>query len=685
MKLLSLSLCLIGLTSLSLNAQDVMTPETLWNLGRVSLDDANEHAVIYGVTNYDLDENKGNRNLYMVNKASGEVTQLTDLDGGEYQAFFFRGGQSVGFLYQDQLHSVDPRTGEIKALTAIEGGVSDAKCVELKEGRLVMAFVTSVSMEKTPLERRPHLPMANYAVYDELMYRHWNQWTDYQFNHIAVAVIDPLSDQPVTEMVDIMAGEAVHAPMPPFGGSESFDISPDGRFIAYASKKSSSKLDFATSTDSKIYLHDRTSHVTATVHGLDGYDNNPQFSPDGQWLAFTAMAEDGYESDINQLYIVASDDAGKVQTLDPVMETEYVSEFQWLSNSSIVYRDQHEATQHIHRLDLLKGKRGLSKQHIVDLTSGDYNYGHFIAKGKHVVAQRQDMNHANELYLFSSKKASDVQALTHVNDSIYDALDLCKVEKRWIPTSDGGSMLTWVIYPPHFDASKTYPTLLYCQGGPQSPVSQFYSFRWNFQLMASQGYIVVAPNRHGVPSFGKAWNEQISGDWGGQAMEDYLAAIDTLAKEPYVDKANLGAVGASYGGYSVYMLAGIHENRFAALISHCGLFDMKSWYLSTEEMFFANKDLGGPFWQDNEPLSYSKHNPINYVQHWTSPLLVIHGANDFRVPVNQGMEAFQAAQLRGIPSRFLYFPEEGHWVQSPQNGLVWHDEFFGWLKQWLKD
>jgi dipeptidyl aminopeptidase/acylaminoacyl peptidase len=246
-------------------------------------------------------------------------------------------------------------------------------------------------------------------------------------------------------------------------------------------------------------------------------------------------------------------------------------------------------------------------------------------------------------------------------------------------------MLTWVIYPPHFDASKTYPTLLYCQGGPQSPVSQFYSFRWNFQLMASQGYIVVAPNRHGVPSFGKAWNEQISGDWGGQAMEDYLAAIDTLAKEPYVDKANLGAVGASYGGYSVYMLAGIHENRFAALISHCGLFDMKSWYLSTEEMFFANKDLGGPFWQDNEPPSYSKHNPINYVQHWTSPLLVIHGANDFRVPVNQGMEAFQAAQLRGIPSRFLYFPEEGHWVQSPQNGLVWHDEFFGWLKKWLKD
>ena len=342
-------------------------------------------------------------------------------------------------------------------------------------------------------------------------------------------------------------------------------------------------------------------------------------------------------------------------------------------------------TAAVNNKDLIKGKNGLAARRTKELTNGDFNYGEFGVSGDLIITERQDHNNATEIFKINSKKYVSPAPLTKVNKGIYDSIEIGNVEKRWISTSDGKKMLTWVFFPPNFDAEKKYPTLLYCQGGPQAAISSFYSFRWNFQLMAAKGYIVVAPNRHGVPGFGKEWNEQISNDWGGQAMRDYLAAIDTLAQESYVDENKLGAIGASYGGYSVYMLAGIHNNRFKALISHCGLFNMESWYLSTEEMFFANKDVGGPYWQANVPKAYTEFNPRNFVQNWTAPLLVIHGGKDFRVPVNQGIEAYQAAQLRGIPSRFLHFQNEGHWILNPQNGLVWHSEFFSWLDKWLKD
>ncbi len=497
-------------------------------------------------------------------------------------------------------------------------------------------------------------------------------------------VVDPTKTTATGKFTDIMAGEKAHSPLPPFGGAESFDVSPDGRFIVYASKKVESGKEFALHTDSKLYLYDRETGRTSTLNGLDGYDNHPSFSPDGKWLAFVAMPEDGYESDVNQLYIVDVASAGEKRELQPVVSAEYINDFKWISTSSIIFNETTQGTQQLRRLDLMTGKNGLAAKKVTALTSGDYNYGGFGVSGNTLIAERQDQNHATELFVLNAKKEEAPGAFTLENADLYSQLAMGDIQKRWIKTSDGGNMLTWVFLPPNFDPEKKYPTLLYCQGGPQSAVSAFYSYRWNFQLMAAQGYIVVAPNRHGVPGFGKEWNEQISQDWGGQAMRDYLAAIDTVAKESYVDANNLGAVGASYGGYSVYMLAGIHENRFKALISHCGLFDMKSWYLTTEELFFANKDVGGPYWTADVPKAYTDYNPMNFVQNWTAPLLVIHGGNDFRVPVNQGMEAYQAAQLRGIPSRFLYFPEEGHWVLSPQNGLVWHAEFFSWLDKWLK-
>ena len=666
---------------------EVMTPQKLWELGRVSLDDVSENGlVLYGVSHYDTDANRGNRDLYIGEIASGELSVLRETKASEYGAFFLRGGERIGYFSGGQLwlDKVNDISYLPLPLTDVEGGLGDAKVVELNDGRLLVTFVTRVQLDQTPAERHPEAPKANYAVYDDLMYRHWDSWTDYSYNHIAYMVVDPTKTSATGKFTDIMAGEKVHSPLPPFGGAESFDVSPDGRFIVYASKKVASGKEFALHTDSKLYLYDRETGRTSTLNGLDGYDNHPSFSPDGKWLAFVAMPEDGYESDVNQLYIVDVASAGEKRELQPVISAEYINDFKWISSSSIIFNETTQGTQQLRRLDLMTGKNGLAAKKVTALTSGDYNYGGFGVSGNTLIAERQDQNHATELFVLNAKKEEAPGAFTLENADLYSQLAMGDIQKRWIKTSDGGSMLTWVFLPPNFDPEKKYPTLLYCQGGPQSAVSAFYSYRWNFQLMAAQGYIVVAPNRHGVPGFGKEWNEQISQDWGGQAMRDYLAAIDTVAKESYVDANNLGAVGASYGGYSVYMLAGIHENRFKALISHCGLFDMKSWYLTTEELFFANKDVGGPYWTADVPKAYTDYNPMNFVHNWTAPLLVIHGGNDFRVPVNQGMEAYQAAQLRGIPSRFLYFPEEGHWVLSPQNGLVWHAEFFSWLESWLK-
>ena len=689
----SITILFIAILPIMLSAQESenksikMTSETLWELGRVSLDHVSNGKALFGVTNYNLEENKGNRELFIADLKSNKTTQLTNSKTSKYSGFIIRGGNSYVYIQKGQLYisKVNSENSEkAKKLTAIKGGIDNAKIVELDDGRILIAFSARVKLDETPLERHPDKPMAEYSIHDDLMYRHWDRWTDYSYNHIAFSIIDLNNKSPKTNYTDIMEGERFHSPMPPFGGSESFDISANGRYILYASKKLIGK-DFTTHTNSKIYLYDRETKRTSTLNGLEGYDNNPTFSPNGQNIAFTAMPEDGYESDVNQLYIIPTDQCGEKRTITPIIPAEYINNYKWIDNKTIIYNETIEATQQIRRLDLIKGKNGLAARKIKELTKGDFNYGKFGVSGDLIISERQDHNNATEILKINIKKYVLPTKLTTVNDSIYNSIEVGNVEKRWINTSDGKKMLTWVFFPPDFDEDKKYPTLLYCQGGPQAAISSFYSFRWNFQLKAAKRYIVVAQNRHGVPGLGKEWNKQISNDWGGQAMRDYLAAIDTLARESYVDENKLGAIGASYGGYSVYMLAGIHENRFKTLISHCGLFNMESWYLSTEEMFFANKDVGGPYWQASVPKAYTDFNPRNFVQNWTAPLLVIHGGKDFRVPVNQGIEAYQAAQLRGIPSRFLHFQNEGHWILNPQNGLVWHSEFFSWLDKWLKD
>jgi dipeptidyl aminopeptidase/acylaminoacyl peptidase len=323
---------------------------------------------------------------------------------------------------------------------------------------------------------------------------------------------------------------------------------------------------------------------------------------------------------------------------------------------------------------------------VQQITDGQFDVSGIVGQvGNELVVTRNDMNHAREIYVVNLKKGT-MRQLTHVNDKKYATITLSKVEKHKVKTTDGKEMVSWVIYPPDFDPKKKYPALLYAQGGPQGALSQFYSYRWNFQLMAANGYVVIAPNRRGMPGYGVEWNEQISKDYGGQNMQDYLAAIDYLAEQPYVDKNRLGLVGASYGGYSAFYLAGIHENRFKTIIAHDGMFNMYSFYGTTEEMWFPNWDLGGAYWEKENAeaqKSFGQFNPINHVQKWDTPMLIIQGGKDYRVPIGQGLEAFQAAQLRNIKSRLLYFPNENHWISSAQNGLVWQREFYKWLKETL--
>jgi dipeptidyl aminopeptidase/acylaminoacyl peptidase len=664
---------------INLNAQKVkMTPELLWDLGRVSGETLSPDGkwLYFGVTTYNTVENKGNRDLYRMPVSGGDATQLTKTKGSEYGLQFTPDGKRMGYMHGGQWWEANIDGTNPKQITSLAGGISDLKYSP--DGKKV-AYTANVKIDKDVHDLYPNLPQAEARIIDDLMYRHWDHWEDGYRSHVFIA---DYSDGKVANAIDIMEGEPYDCPQQPFGGSEDYVWNTDGSSLAYVSKKSVG-MEAAISTNSDIYMYDLKTRATKNITKKHlGYDQSPSFSADGNTIAWLSMETPGYESD-QQIIITMNLSNGNEITYGKEWDNT-ISTFSWSADGKkFIIRAGINATYQIFETKV-SSKAG-HKNPITQITKGQHNLGSVLGETKtSYFTSKTDMNHAAELYSFS-KKTGDETKLTTVNDHIYENLEMSKIEQRWMKTTNGKDMLTWVIYPPNFDENKKYPSLLYCQGGPQSAVSQFYSFRWNFQLMAADDYIIIAPNRTGLPTFGVDWNHDISKDWGGQPMDDYLTAVEEMKKESFIDPERIGAIGASYGGYSVYMLAGIHNNTFCSFISHCGLYNLESWYGVTEELFFANYDIGGPFWENPKPKSYDAFSPHKFVGNWNTPIMVIHGGNDFRVPINQGMEAFQAAKIQGVKTRFLYFPNEGHWVLQPQNGLLWHSEFFKWLDETVKN
>lgn len=631
----------IGLLALAfqqLPAQEMLTPEKLWQIQRVSPVgiSKDKNFIVYTVATPDVTNNKMNRKRYKIPLSGGNPVELAPNESITTNDRISPDGKHI--LYSD----------EVK--------------IDKIEGK----------------ELYPDLPKSDAQIYTSLNYRHWDTWEDGKYSHVFFATYQ---NGKSSEGKDIMPNEPYDAPTKPFGGDEDFVWHPDGKRIVYVAKKKKGTA-YAVSTNTDLYEYNIETGVTQNLTASNkGYDVSPQFNEAGT-LAWMQMKRDGFEADKQDLVVLVN---GQFPVnLTAHRDDIHVEGFKWSEDGKFLFFwAPVNGTLQLFQVN----NTGLTKMLpvIQQLTSGDFDITGIVAQSENtLVLSRTDMNTASELYTLNLKDKS-MKQLTHVNDAFYQTIARCKTERRWVPTTDGKKMLVWVIYPPNFNPSKKYPTLLYCQGGPQSPLTQFYSFRWNFQLMASQGYIIVAPNRRGMPGHGTKWNEDISKDHGGQAMKDYLSAIDAISKESFVDKDRLGCVGASYGGYSVFMLAGMHNNRFKTFISHDGIFDTRSMYGTTEELWFVNFDYGGAYWENNPATqkTYGVQNPINHVAKWNTPIMIVQGGIDFRVPIEQGLQAFQAAQLRGIKSKLIYLPGENHWVSTAQNGLVWQREFFKWLKETL--
>lgn len=656
-----------------------MTPELLWKLGRVgeSAISTDGASVAYSVRRYDLAENKGNSSLFVIPAQGGETQSVLEnwpsIDSLQWVQgnLYFLGVDPAGADAGSQLFRWNGEAAPVK-LSAVEGGLANLKVAPDAKH---IAYTVDVKMDSTVTEIYEDLPQADARIIDQLMFRHWNAWHDFAYSHLHVAPIG--DDGIVGEGTDLMEGMRADCPVPPFAGSEHFNWSPDGQEIALTTKVSDR---MAESTDTDVYLVSITDpkSMRCITEGQDGYDNDPIYSPDGKFLAYHSMERPGFESDRNRIMIVDRSSGQQFELTEGLDQAATGSV--WLPDSSgMVFNSDYRGTVQLFQLKL---DSKLLTQISKDVA--DHHIAGVYPDGKRFLVQKNDMIRSVELFHLNLESGDD-SALTHVNDEIFAGLELPTYKEKWVKATDGSQIHCWVVYPPGFDPAKKYPMLTYCQGGPQGQISQFFSYRWNFHLMAANGYVVLAPNRRGLPGFGRAWNDQISGDWGGQAMQDLLSATDAMIAEPYVDAKRLGAVGASFGGYSVYWLMGNSGDRFASMIAHCGVFNMESMYAATEELFFVNWDLGGPYWKSPENRAkYEKFSPNRFIGNWKTPLLVIHGEKDFRVPVNQGLEAFTVAQIENVPSRFLYFPNEGHWVMQPQNGVLWHRVFFDWLDRYLK-
>lgn len=658
-----------------------LSPEALWAMGRIGgvSVSPDEKQIAYTVAYYSVPENKSNREVFVMNADGTNNRQITHTPWQENEVSWIKNGSKLAFLSNEsgssQVWEMNSDGSDRKQLTKYDG---DIEGFSFSPNGKKLLFISQVKTVRSTADKYPDLPKATGIIVNDLMYKHWDEWVT-TAPHPFVA---DFNGEEMTNVKDILEGEPYESPMKPFGGIEQLAWSPSSDKVAYTSRKKTG-LAYALSTNSDIYIYDLASQKTTNItEGNKGYDTNPQYSPDGKYIAWQSMEREGYEADQNRLFVMNLA-TGEKRFVSKAFDSN-VDGFLWNKDAKSIYffGVWHGETQ-IYSVNLKENK-------ITQLTDGVYDYASLALAGNKIIAKRHSMSMGDEIYAVDNirkgKAFAGVTQLTFENKPIYDQLEMGKVEARWMKTTDGKQMLTWVVYPPKFDPNKKYPTLLFCEGGPQSPVSQFWSYRWNLQIMAANDYIIVAPNRRGLPGFGMEWNEAISGDYGGQCMKDYFTAIDEMSKESFVDKDHLGCVGASFGGFSVYWLAGHHDKRFKAFIAHDGIFNMEMQYLETEEKWFANWDMGGAYWEKGNAVAQRTfaNSPHLFVDKWDTPILCIHGEKDYRILANQAMAAFDAAIMRGVPAELLIYPDENHWVLKPQNGILWQRTFFEWLDKWLK-
>lgn len=695
----------IGKSNITLQS-DLMTPEALWAMGRIGTAQASPDGkhIIYQVGYYSVKQNIGHQVIYIMDSDGKNNKMLTTSAKSETDAVWIKGGQKIAFLCDGQIWEMNPDGSGRKQLTNDKTGIDGFK---FSPDEKYVILIKQIPYHGIIKEKPEDLPLTTGRVITDMNYRHWDEYVE----SIPHPYLAEVTSNGIGEGTDIMKGEPYECPVKPFGGAEQLAWSTDSKTIAYTSRKKTG-INYAISTDTDIYLYNIESKQTVNIckpanykepeinmtksmknqavnseenlKNNPGYDVNPKFSPNGQYVAWLSMARNGYESDRNRLCVYNLKTGEKTYTTESFDSN--VDDFCWSADSKTLYfLGIWHGCENIYQTNL--------KGNVMQLTDGWNDYGsvQMLNDGKKLLAERHSMSQASELYIVTpgkKEKTAKVEQITFENKHLYDQMTFGKIQQRWTKTTDGKDMMYWIILPAHFDETKKYPTLLFCEGGPQSPVSQFWSYRWNMQIMAANGYVVIAPNRRGLPGFGSEWNEEISGDWTGQCMNDYLSAIDDACKNlPFVDKDRLGAVGASFGGFSVYYLAGHHNKRFKCFIAHDGAFNLESMYTDTEEAWFSNWEYDDAFWNkdmtENAKRTYA-NSPHKFVDKWDTPILCIHGEKDYRINANQGMGAFNAARMRGIPAELLLFPDENHWVLKPQNGVLWQRTFFNWLDRWLK-
>lgn len=656
----------------------MMTPEVLEAFGRITeaVPSPDGSKIIFTLGYEDIQENKANYEIYSINPDGSDLKRLTTTASSESNIRWIENGERIAFLKKDdstkknQIFTMNKEGKDLKKISNIENGI---ECFEISPDETKIIFGSPIAAFNKDSVLFNDLPKTTGRVVDDLMYKHWDEWV----TEIPHPFVSDFSESGLDNIIDIMEGEPFECPMRPFGGAESFAWAPDSKSLIYVSRKLKGQ-DYAFSTNSNLYYYDLEKKTTVNLtEGNDGYDTDPVFSPDGASIAWLSMKTPKYESDKKRLMIM---DIASGEKRDLTENWDYWPEqIAWSkSGDAIWFTGYYQGVAPVFKIDVKTSA-------IETIADGECDYASVSPlSDTEAIVLRHSMRYPNEVCKIT--EGGKVAQITTVNDDLLSQLKLGEVKKMLIPTTDGKEMTTWVILPPDFDPSKKYPAILYCQGGPQQAVSQFWSYRWNFMIMAAHGYVVIAPNRRGLPGFGTEWNEQISGDYGGQNMKDYLSAVDYMAKESYIDEKHIGAIGASYGGFSVYWLAGHHEGRFAALIAHAGIFNLESQYLETEEMWFADYDLGGPYWDKNNTVAQSTYStsPHKFVNNWTAPILVTVGELDYRILASQGMMAFNAAKMHGLEAEMLVFPDENHWILKPQNAILWQRVFFRFLDKYLK-